>query len=153
MPSYEIDVQIAPAYAELVSAEQIVHVVQAVLEREAQPAESAVTVVITDDDEIQRLNRDYLDEDRPTDVLSFAANEGNDEGDFVIPDELESYLGDVIVSYPTALAQATERSESVEQELALLIVHGCLHLIGYDHADDQEREAMWALQDEILRSL
>ena len=153
MPSYEIDVQIAPVYAELVSAEQIVHVVQAVLEREAQPANSSVTVVITDDDEIQRLNRDYLDEDRPTDVLSFAANEDSDEGNFVIPDELEPYLGDVIVSYPTALAQAAERSESVEQELALLIVHGCLHLIGYDHADDQEREAMWARQDEILRSL
>lgn len=152
MPSYEVDVQIAPAYAEHVSAEEIVRIVQAVLTAEAHPPETALTVVITDDDEIRRLNRDYLDEDRPTDVLSFAASEDSD-AEFVTPDDLAPYLGDIIISYPTALAQAAERNEPVTQELALLIVHGCLHLLGYDHANDPEREAMWARQDEILRSL
>jgi len=155
MPPYEIDVQIASAYAEQVAEHEVIRIVRTALAHEAQPAEAAVTVVITDDDEIRRLNRDYLDEDRPTDVLSFAASEDSDAGDaeFVTPDDLAPYLGDIIISYPTALAQAAERNEPVTQELALLIVHGCLHLLGYDHANDPEREAMWARQDEILRSL
>jgi probable rRNA maturation factor len=88
--------------------------------------------------------------DQPTDVLAFAAQEGEA---FVLPEGEPPYLGDVIVSYPTALAQATEAGQPVTAELALLVVHGCLHLLGYDHAEPDEQARMWARQGAILDSL
>ena len=149
----EVDVQIAPDQASQVSAERLQAVARAVLQAEgrtgAGPAE--LTLVITDDEGIQALNRDFLGYDTPTDVLAFAAQE--ESGPFVAAPEAGAYLGDVIVSYPRALAQAGEHGHSPEQELTLLVVHGILHLLGYDHADDEGKAAMWARQDAILDSL
>ena len=149
----EIDVQIAPDYAGQISAERLRAVARAVLRAEgrtgAGPAE--LTLVITDDDGIQALNRDFLGYDTPTDVLAFAAQE--DSGPFVAAPEAGAYLGDVIVSYPRAVAQARDQGHSPEQELNLLVVHGILHLLGYDHADDEGKAAMWARQDAILDGL
>ena len=152
-PPAEIDVQIAADYANIVPAERLRAVALVVLRAEdrlgAGPSE--LTLVITDDDGIQSLNRDFLGKDAPTDVLAFAALE--DSGPFVAAPEAGGYLGDVIVSYPRAVAQAQEHGHSPEQELNLLIVHGILHLLGYDHADDESRTAMWARQDAILAAL
>ena len=67
--------------------------------------------------------------------------------------EAGGYLGDVIISYPRAVSQAQEHGHSTEQQLDLLVVHGMLHLMGYDHADEEERAAMWARQDAILSNL
>jgi probable rRNA maturation factor len=89
--------------------------------------------------------------DAPTDVLSFSAQE--DGGPFVAAPEAGGYLGDVILSYPRAVEQARERGHSTEQELDLLIVHGILHLLGYDHASEGEKAVMWAQQEAILESL
>lgn len=145
----EIDVQVPPEYAAIVSEERLRAVGEAVLQHEGVSGQA--TLVITTDEGIQDLNRAYRDVDAPTDVLSFGAQE--EGGEFVAAPEASAYLGDVIVSYPRAAAQAAEQGHSVEQELNLLVVHGILHLLGYDHAEEEEKAAMWATQDAILRGL
>ncbi|MCD6519889.1 MAG: rRNA maturation RNase YbeY [Anaerolineae bacterium] len=151
MSPYQIDVQIAPEFSENLSVEGIRRVAQAVLAHQGQPEGTALTIVITDDTQVHQLNRQFRGVDRPTDVLAFAAREGKES--FITPEEVPLYLGDVIISYPTAQAQAAEYGHSVQRELALLIIHGCLHLLGYDHEEEKERQRMWALQEEILQGL
>ena len=144
---YAIDVQVDEAYAGDVSAEALTAVATRVLTRLEQPDAAGLTIVVTDDDQVRALNRTYRDEDSATDVLSFAATEG--EG-FVLPDDAPPYLGDVIISFPTALAQANAQGQPVEAELRLLVAHGCLHLLVYDHATPEEEATMWALQADVL---
>lgn len=146
---YLIEVQIADAYREAVSEEWVRRLVEEVLRAEGC-AQGGVTVVISGEEEIRALNRDFLGNDAPTDVLSFPATDVGAEP-FVTPDEeAASYLGDVIISYPTAAAQAAQQGHPVQDELALLVVHGCLHLLGYDHADEESERQMWARQEAIL---
>jgi probable rRNA maturation factor len=142
-----VDVQITPPLAPKLSAEHLQAVAERTLLREDITGE--VTLVITDDQSIQALNRDYLDKDAPTDVLAFSAQEG--EPAFVVAPEAGGYLGDVIISYERAVPQAQEANHSVEQEIDLLVVHGLLHLLGYDHAEEQDEASMWARQEAILR--
>ena len=153
-PGVEIEVQFLPgdadwAEASVLAVDRLRRVAEVALRHEG--ASGQATLVITDDKGTQALNRDFLGKDAPTDVLAFSARE--EAGAFVAAPEMGSYLGDVIVSYPRALAQAQERGEQVEQELHLLIVHGFLHLLGYDHADEEEKAVMWARQEAILASL
>ena len=143
----EVEAQIDPAFDHLLSTEDLRAVAQVTLQLEGQSGQ--VTLVITGDPDIQRLNRDFLGIDAPTDLLAFSAQETGDS--FVAAPEAGNYLGDVIVSYPRAVAQAAELGHPVEQEITLLVVHGVLHLLGYDHADEAEKEAMWARQEVILR--
>jgi len=145
----EVEVQVAETFEGLVAADALRAVAEAALRQEGVAGE--VTLVITDDVGIQELNRDFLDIDAPTDVLAFSARE--ETGGFVSAPEASGYLGDVIVSYPRAAAQAGEQGHSVERELALLVVHGVLHLLGYDHAEAEEQTRMWARQEAILASL
>jgi probable rRNA maturation factor len=145
----EIEVQIAPTFARLVSAKRLREVVKGVLRCEGVSGQA--TLVITDDEGVQALNKEYLGRDAPTDVLAFGAQEA--AGGFVAAPEMVGYLGDVIVSYPRAVAQAGDQGHSVEEELNLLIVHGVLHLLGYDHAEEQEKAVMWARQGAILAGL
>ena len=119
--------------------------VQMTLARARGHTAVGVTIVITDDDQLHKLNRDFLGIDAPTDVLSFPAEE-------VDPDSGEEYLGDVLISYPRAVAQADSSKHTIGDELQLLVVHGVLHLLGYDHTED-EKEAMWAIQSQILADL
>lgn len=103
-----------------------------------------VALLVTDDAGIRSLNRDFRAMDAPTDVLSFPSREGEREavaGDF---------LGDVAISLERAKAQAEEYGHSLKRELSFLAVHGTLHLLGYDHMDDAEREEMFTLQEKIL---
>jgi probable rRNA maturation factor len=119
---------------------------QAVLNRQAtHPVEDA-SLVLTDDTKLQELNSHYLGIDAPTDVLSFPAGDTD-------PDSGAYYLGDVLVSYPRAASQALAGGHAVEAELQLLVVHGILHLYGYDHLDQESKAAMWAVQAELLRQL
>ncbi|HNS52168.1 MAG TPA: rRNA maturation RNase YbeY [Anaerolineae bacterium] len=141
-----VDVQVAPDYCDLLSEERLRQIVEKVLDAEGVP--SQVALVVTDDEGIRELSRDFLGIDEPTDVLSFSAQEET-EG-FVAAPEVAEYLGDVIVSYPRAAAQAKEAGHTVDEEMAVLIIHGLLHLLGYDHADDDGRAAMWARQDALL---
>jgi probable rRNA maturation factor len=132
---------------------------QAALGHEAAPDQASLCVVLTDDDEIRALNRQFRGIDAPTDVLSFAMQEDNPaaaQGFVVAPEqdaEASAYLGDVIVSYPRVLSQAAEQGHSALDELRLLVVHGVLHLLGHDHATPQEQARMWAVQDLVLERL
>ena len=111
MSVYAVEMRIDTAFAAQVRKRWLVACAEAALEGEEQPPGSGLSIVVTDDAQIQRLNRDYRGIDRPTDVLAFAtADATEDEGQpFVLPEEEALYLGDVIISYPTALAQAGEQ--------------------------------------------
>jgi len=109
--------------------------------------DAELSIVLCDDATIHPLNRDYRGKDKPTDVLSFAQR----EGDFAFLED--NLLGDVIISMETTRRQADERGHSVETELRVLLVHGILHLLGYDHIEDDEAEIMEAKEREILRRL
>jgi probable rRNA maturation factor len=110
------------------------------------PQESGLTILITGDEQVRDLNHRFLGIDSTTDVLSFTTGETD-------PDSGELYLGDVIVSYPRAQAQAQAGGHPVAEELELLVVHGILHLIGYDHAEPDAKRRMWELQGSILEQL
>ena len=111
----------------------------------AEP-EVEVTLVLTGDRQLHQLNQQYLGIDAPTDVLSFPGGDTD-------PDTQTLYLGDIIISVPRAQAQAAAGGHPLTAELQLLVVHGMLHLLGYDHAEDAEKAAMWAAQAEILQLL
>jgi probable rRNA maturation factor len=105
-----------------------------------------LSVVISNDEELRSLNRQYRNIDATTDVLSFPA-------DFIDPENENQYLGDIIVSYTRAADQAAAGGHTVMAELQLLVVHGVLHLLGHDHADGDEKTRMWTAQKEILGRL
>lgn len=110
-----------------------------------------VSLMFTDDETIHEMNREYRGIDRPTDVLSFALEEGEEEEIYGGPEE--NLLGDIIISVETATRQAEEYGHSVEREMAFLALHGMLHLLGYDHMEEEERQEMRAQEEAILASL
>jgi probable rRNA maturation factor len=117
----------------------------------AENAQGDVTLVVGDDEAITELNQRFLGNPGPTDVLSFPAQPTADA--FVPAPVAEPYLGDIVIAYPYAAAQAARYGRAVAAELALLAVHGTLHLLGYDHAEPEEKATMWARQDAILESM
>jgi probable rRNA maturation factor len=145
-----VDVQTAPGFAGKVDAELLRRAAVEALHREGVESEVALSTVITDDEAVRELNRQFRDVDAPTDVLAFGSGE---EGDFVTAPGEPAYLGDIVIAYPHAVAQAEEHGHSIDRELALLTVHGILHLLGYDHVTEAERTEMWARQNEILERL
>ena len=147
---YDIDLQIDPAVQLDVAVSDLREMASAALAALGQSDDVEMAVIVTTDEGIRELNRGFRGIDEPTDVLSFASAEGPA---FVLPAGLPPYLGDVIISQPTAERQAAERGGTLRDELALLLVHGCLHLLGHDHVTPEQREAMWALQSSILERL
>lgn len=109
------------------------------------PEEAGLTVVLTDDEGIARLNEQYRGVRGPTDVLSFEAEAGFPG----MEDEMGGYLGDVVVSLPRAREQGASAGHGAEHELALLVAHGTLHLLGHDHAGGPGKTKMWALQEQV----
>jgi len=109
-------------------------------------AQGDLTLVLTDDVQIRQLNRDYLGNDAPTDVLAFPASETD-------PQTGAPYLGDVLISIPRAEEQARAAHHSLQEEAQVLVVHGVLHLLGYDHANPPEKTRMWKVQTQILTRL
>ena len=107
-----------------------------------------VTLTLVDDDEIREINRRHRRIDRPTDVLSFPLIDGT--GGFALPPGAPRELGDVVVSYPRAVAQAEEYGHTVEREVAYLVVHGVLHILGHDHEDPAEQAIMRAREEAAL---
>jgi probable rRNA maturation factor len=117
---------------------------QATLQAGGAPISADLTIVLSDDAQLHQLNLQFLGLDTSTDVLSFPGGD-------VDPDTDRPYLGDVIISADRAQAQAL--NHSLEDELRLLVVHGVLHLLGHDHAEQAGKEAMWGIQREVLRHL
>lgn len=107
--------------------------------------DAEISVLICDADTIHELNKTYRNIDAPTDVLSFALNEGEDD----IPEE-ERALGDIIINIDRAEWQAKEYGHSKERETAYLAVHGFLHILGYDHYEAEEKKAMRKAEEDIL---
>jgi probable rRNA maturation factor len=141
-----IMLEIAEGYQLSVNLHSLEEAAKTALRQQAAPAETDLTIVITNDEQLRELNRQYRHIDAPTDVLSFPA-------DFIDPDNELPYLGDILISHERANTQASAAGHSTEAELQLLVVHGVLHLLGHDHADPEEKTQMWSDQSEILRQL
>lgn len=150
MTDYAITLQHDLALPRGITATWAKSVARHTLRHQQQPHGASLTLVLTDDATIAGLNRRYRQVDGPTDVLSFPSQEGEP---FVLPESARRHLGDVIISLETAQRQASGRQQLIERELALLIVHGCLHLLGHDHATPAEEAAMWDLQGQILQEV
>ena len=111
-----------------------------------------VDITIVDDEEIHQLNRDYRNVDRPTDVLSFALDEDDEDEPELLEGQLH-LLGDIIISAETATRQAEEFGHGLEREIVNLAVHGLLQLLGYDHMVEEDKVIMRAKEEEALRAI
>lgn len=140
-----IDIQLPLFYSIFISKTDCLRIVNTTIFSVKTNSLKNLTLVFTNNKKIQKLNNEYRKIDCPTDVLSFSF-ENADRVD-------EDYLGDVIISIPRAISQSKEHRHSIKDELSLLIVHGVLHLLGYDHLDTKSKQKMWAIQDKILTNL
>jgi len=138
-------------------------VIEAALDYESCPYEAEINLLLTDNENIHRINLEYRQMDRPTDVLSFPMLEYECPGDFSVaeaevsdsfnPDTGELILGDIIISMEKVVEQAEKYGHSEEREFAFLIAHSMLHLFGYDHMVPEEAAVMEEKQRDILNSL
>lgn len=152
---YEAQKQVSIEYDAIIR-----EMVLASLDYEDCPYESEVQVILTDNEGIHEINKEYRQIDRPTDVLSFPMVDYLEPSNFDhVEDAIESYfnpetgellLGDIIISIDKVEEQAKSYGHSLERELAFLVVHSMLHLCGYDHMEEAERIEMERRQDEIL---
>jgi probable rRNA maturation factor len=149
MLTAELDIQIVPDFAAQIDEGQLRHLVETALRAEGFSGTVELSLTLTDDAAVQRLNREFRGVDAPTDVLSFPLL-SSEESPFVPPPDGILHLGDVVLSYPRAVAQAAEYGHSVQRELGYLTVHGVLHLLGYDHESEADKERMRAREEAIL---
>jgi len=115
---------------------------QAVLDAHEDIEGQGIVILLTDDDSVQALNRDFRQKDKPTNVLSFPS-----------PPNPEGQIGDIALAYGVCAREAAEQGKPLAHHLQHLVAHGVLHLLGYDHESDDEAEAMEALEREILAGL
>lgn len=155
---YEASKQLDFDYKDLIEK-----VVTQCLDEEDFPYEAEVSILLTDDKEIQELNKNFRGKDAPTDVLSFPALEYKKSGDFSFldeagdeyfnPDTGECILGDIVISVDRTISQAEEYGHSLVREIAFLTAHSMFHLMGYDHMTDDERLIMEDKQNKVLNEL
>lgn len=119
-------------------------------ENEAISDVAELSINFVADNEIQELNRNYRQQDEPTDVISFAMQETIEEETPVVGEDIPLVLGDIVISVDRAKEQAAEYNHSLQREIGFLIVHGFLHLLGYDHMEKDEETTMFQRQEEIL---
>lgn len=144
-----LGIQIASEFEDMIDTKRLGEAVRRTLETEGQPGSLVeLTLVVGYDAQIRELNRQFRGVDASTDVLSFATA-GTDVPLAQSPD-MARYLGDVIISYKQAEAQAKAAGHATEDELDLLVVHGVLHLLGYDHDTNGRKSRMWTRQEAIL---
>ena len=155
---YEASKQLDFDYKEIIEK-----VVAQCLDEEDFPYEAEISILLTDDKQIQELNKNFRGKDAPTDVLSFPALEYKKAGDFSFldeagdeyfnPDTGECILGDIVISVDRAISQAEEYGHSIVREIAFLTAHSMFHLMGYDHMTDDERLIMEDKQNKVLNEL
>lgn len=163
MADFVIEIQNEENYA--IVADRLVAAGRAVLShpdviRQDITDGSRIVVAISTDEAVTALNRQFRGIDAPTDVLSFPTEALPDSlidalgsvGD-IDEDEIAPYLGDIVIAYPYAKAQAEREGHEIADSLALLVIHGTLHLLGYDHDTPEHREAMWTVQNDVLDDL
>ena len=112
--------------------------------------EPYISVTLVDNEYIHEINRNYRHIDRPTDVISFAFLDDNPSRDKLFQSKEMVVLGEIYISFDKAKEQALAYGHSLERELSFLFVHGLLHLLGYDHMNEDDEKIMFALQEEIL---
>ena len=128
-------------------------VAEKVLVAQGIDSRAELGLVIVSQEKIRQLNLSYLGKDEPTDVLAFSMLTEPPEGDlapFVAPPDGIKHLGEVIIAYPQAVTQAEEHQHSVKREIAILIIHGVLHLLGYEHDKPELKREMRTREAEIL---
>ncbi len=149
----EINVLVDEGLEGCPEASRLESMTEKVLVAQGVDSTAELGLVIAGQERVRRLNLTYLGKDEPTDVLAFSMlpeQSGGDLTPFVAPPDGIEHLGEVIISYPQAVIQAEEHRHSVEREIAILIIHGILHLLGYEHdKPDLERE-MRAREAEVL---
>ncbi len=143
--------------------ELLKRVMEECLDYEDCPYEAEISLLLTDNKEIREINKEFRNIDSATDVLSFPAIEYQEPGDFSdLEEAVEEYfhpetgellLGDIVISVEQAIKQAEEYGHSLVREMAFLTAHSMLHLMGYDHMEEDERSIMEAKQAEILDKL
>lgn len=181
LPPFRIDITVRPGVPHLVSRSRVAAAIRAALTAAGAPGPASISIVLSADDELARLNSVHMGASGATDVLSFPffppeAFPAHESGDplprdpwvvaalkqaFALPPGLRAHLGDVIVSEERAIAQAStgrggqtgDVSWTAAEELLLLAVHGALHICGWDHAEPVEEAAMRALERRVLESL
>jgi probable rRNA maturation factor len=147
---YQIELQ-TEVEAATIPTERLTTAIGYVLDAHDVSRDSAITVVIVADEYVRDLNKQFRGVDAPTDVLSFPADAPPPRPGWMDADEGEApYLGDLIIAYPYTSRQAAELSHTLDDELTLLVIHGTLHLLGYDHDTPEHQDEMWAAQSEAL---
>ncbi|MCK9518718.1 MAG: rRNA maturation RNase YbeY [Dehalococcoidia bacterium] len=141
--SYDLSVEVV-VNEPPVDSHALFELAERVMAGEDIPGGTGLSVLITGDDEIRDMNRRFLGIDEPTDVLSFP----DEAGDFVQGIAEEAYLGDIAISLPTAVRQAEDGGHSLDAEVAHLLVHGILHLCGYEHEQGGEPERLMREREE-----
>jgi probable rRNA maturation factor len=120
-----------------------------VLRQHGRDFNTELTLVVTNNEQVQGLNAQFRGVNTPTDVLSFPAEMADED----VPPGEAHYLGDILIAHPYALAQAEREGHDPNDSMSLLVVHGVLHLLGYDHDTPEHRTAMWEAQAEALNIL
>lgn len=141
-----INIEVCESFTPYIDPTLLSRTAEAVMKDRKAGLDVDLTIVIEDNDKLRELNCQFLGIDEPTDVLSFPANETD-------PETGNLYLGDVIISYPMAKSQAAKANHSVDDELQILVIHGILHLFGYDHQEEADKEVMWSIQNSLLKQL
>lgn len=167
MSRYTIHTDIQRAYRAIVPVKRLKTAIQRTLSAHAVRDGAALTLIVTDDEAVRQLNREHRGVDAPTDILSFphepfseamqqemlAAAELTGAAAETLAAELQPYLGDLIIALPYTQRHAAELGHALEDELVLLVIHGTLHLLGYDHDTAESQARMWQKQAELLAQL
>lgn len=140
---YAINLMVQVEMAHSIPEARLAAAIRWLLSRENALPESGLSVVLVGDEAVRALNREYRGIDRPTDVLSFPAEAGES------PDDA-GYLGDLVIAAPYLARQAEAEGHTFGDELLLAVIHGTLHLLGYDHDSLASQETMWTIQAEAL---
>lgn len=150
----DINITIDTPYKRKITARFLRNIALSVLSAENTPPEAEMGILITGQEKVRELNREYRDKDRDTDVLSFYMTPETEKENFVEPPDKKIHLGEVIISYTQAALQATENGHPVTKEITILLVHGVLHLLGYDHeTNEEDARRMRAKEKKILDNL
>ena len=150
----EINVLIDKEFKSQVKSTWLKSIIRQIQTAENVDVNSEMGLVITGDEKIQEFNLKYLEENRPTDVLSFPMNEQVSTAPIFInvPDG-KLHLGDIMISYPTTVKQAEEHNHPVNREITILLIHGILHLRGYDHDIPKRKQVMQNRESAILKTI
>jgi probable rRNA maturation factor len=153
MSDHTIDVQIEEPYKPQVGGKPLRRAAETVLRQQGVEEPCELAVVVSGDETLHQLNRRHRGVDAPTDVLAFPHKTKSPGFTFINAPGYPRYLGDVIISFPRAKAQAIEAENELLAELQLLVIHGVLHLLGYDDETEPGRQRMWQAQQAVLEDI